>query len=340
MMENKKIIIFGASGFIATYLIDALIELNCDITAIDTDESINKYYGKKLKYVDLDIKNESNFSYIPIDNYDSVIHLAALQPANYNESNNPKDYIHTNTIGTLNILEFCRKNNIKRMIYAMSHRNTSGHWGKIDRIKENHGRSQEYIGEYSMFSISESAAQDCVMYYRSNYGISTTTLRLPPVYGYGPHLDIFKEKKPIKTGFQTFIECAISGKPIEIWGDPNIGRDIIYVKDVVSAIICTLSMSKTSEIYNISSGYELTLLEEVDTIIEVFSDKNSKIPITFSPKKEHSIDRFVYDNSLAFLELNWKPEFNFKKMLIDYKQELKSKRFNFLIDKRKKLFKK
>jgi UDP-glucose 4-epimerase len=339
-MENKKIIIFGASGFIATYLIDSLLGLNCNITAIDTDDSINKHYGKKLKYFSLDIKNELSFSCIPVDSYDVVIHLAALQPANYDESHNPKDYVYTNTIGTLNILEFCRKNSIKRMIYAMSHRNTSGHWGKIDKIKENHGRSQEYVGEYSMFSISESAAQDCVMYYRSNYGLSTTTLRLPPVYGYGPHLDIFKDKKPIKTGFQTFIECAISGKPIEVWGDPNIGRDIIYVKDVVAAIICALCLSQTSEIYNISSGYELTLSEEVDTIIEVFSNKNSKIPVKFLPKKSHSIDRFVYDNSLAFTELNWKPEFNFKNMLLDYRRELESKRFDFLIDKRKKLFKK
>lgn len=339
-MKNKKIIIFGANGFIGTYLIDHLLTRNYYVVAIDVDDFIDKKPNDRIEYLVLDIKKKSDLLKIKSDSYDAVVHLAALQPANYDKYNTPEDYIYTNTIGTLNILDFCKNSGTKKIIYAMSHRNTSGHWGKIDKIKEIHGRSQEYEGEYAMFSISESAAFDCVQYYSVNHSISNICLRLPPVYGYGPHLSIFKNQKPIKTGFQTFIEHAENGKPIIIWGDPNIGRDIVYVKDVVSAIDKSIESESAAGVYNISSSYPLTLLEEVNTIIEVFSKNDLKSSITFLPDKPHSIDKFVYDNTKAKNDLNWSPKFNFKEMLIDYKKESNSKKYEFLIDKRKKLFNK
>ena len=339
-MKNKKIVVFGANGFIGSYLIDHLLNHNFDVVAIDFEDFPEKKLSDQIEYLVLDVKKKSDFSKIKSDNYDVIVHLAALQPANYNKQNTPEDYIHTNLLGTLNILDFCKKNNVKKIIYAMSHRNTSGHWDKIEVIKEIHGRSQEYVGEYAMFSISESAAFDCVQYYSLNYGISNICLRLPPVYGYGPHLSIFKDQKPIKTGFQTFIEQAQEGKPITIWGDPNIGRDIIYVKDVVSAIHKSIESELASGVYNISSSYPLTLLEEVLTIIDVFSKNDAKSEINFLPDKPHSIDRFVYDNTKAKNDLDWSPQFNFKEMLLDYKKELNSKKYEFLIHKRKKLFKK
>lgn len=83
-------------------------------------------------------------------------------------------------------------------------------------------------------------------HYRQEYGLQGIIFRPPPVYRYGPHTEIFKNGKPKKTGFQVFIENAIAGKPLEVWGDPKKGRDIIYVKDVVSAIILALRKKDVS----------------------------------------------------------------------------------------------
>ena len=168
-MKKKKILVFGAAGFIGTYLIDELRKQNFEIVATDISPIGEQYYSEQnIPYVTLDITNMSDFDKLGKTPYDAVIHLAALQPANYSTSNySPQDYININVNGTLNILEFCRINNVNKIIYASSHRNTSGLWHKNIAIKESDGRSQQYEGEYSLFSISESTAQDCIEYYQA-----------------------------------------------------------------------------------------------------------------------------------------------------------------------------
>jgi UDP-glucose 4-epimerase len=338
-MKKKKILVFGAAGFIGTYLIDELLKQNYEIVASDISTIGEEYYREQnILYIPVDITNKNDFEKLEKTQYDAIIHLAALQPANYGANYTPHDYININVIGTLNILEFCRKNKATKIIYASSHRNTSGLWYKNIAIKEEDGRSQQYEGEYSMFSISESTAQDCVEYYRANYDLKGIIFRLPPVYGFGPHLEIFKNGKPIKTGFQTFIENAMNCKPLEVWGDINIGRDIIYVKDVVAAFIKALNNEKAGGLYNITSAYHLTLKEEVETIAKVFWGDKTKPVLIMKPEKAHTMDSFVYDNSKAKNDLAWTPQYNFEMMLYDYKKELDINKFGFLVKKRKKMF--
>ena len=271
MKKKANILVFGAAGFIGTYLIDELIIEGFEVLASDISDIGENYYREQnIPYLAIDITNKDDFKKLEDAQFDAIIHLAALQPANFSVNYSPSDYIKINVDGTLNILEYCRVSKTKKIIYASSHRNTSGLWHKNVPIKEEYGRSQQYNGEYSMFSISESAAQDCVEYYNANYDIRGVILRLPPVYGYGPHLEIFKNGKPIRTGFQTFIENAMNCRPLEVWGDATVGRDIIYVKDVVSAIIKAIKSDNARGLYNISSAYRLTLKEEVETIAKVF----------------------------------------------------------------------
>jgi UDP-glucose 4-epimerase len=339
-MNSKKIIVFGAAGFIGTYLIDKLLKQSYQVIASDINEIGEHYYREQhIPYIPVDITNKGDFEKLPQTEYDAVIHLAALQPANYSAANySPQDYININVTGTLNILEFCRKNKVKKIIYASSHRNTSGLWHKNTSIKEEDGRAQQYAGEYSMFSISESAAQDCVEFYRTNYNIKGIIFRLPPVYGYGPHLEIFKEGKPIKTGFQTFIEKAKQCKPLEVWGDTSVGRDIIYVKDVVAAFLKALENDNAGGLYNISSGYKLTLREEVETIAKVFWGDKTEPQFILQPEKKHTMDSFVYNNSKAKRDFDWSPVYNFEELLRDYEKEVNNNKFGFLLEKRKKMF--
>jgi UDP-glucose 4-epimerase len=341
-MTQKKILVFGAAGFIGTYLIDELVKNNHQVTASDISSIGEKYFHQNnIPYVPVDITNKLDFERLPKTPYDAVVHLAALQPANFSSSNyTSEDYIKINVNGTLNILEFCRERGISKIIYASSHRNTSGLWSKNMAIKESDGRALQYDGEYAMFSISESAAQDIVHYYSAHHGVKGIIFRLPPVYGFGPHLEIFKNGTPVKTGFQTFIENAMAGKPIEVWGDSSIGRDIIYVKDVVSAFLKALENDRAIGLYNITSFYRLTLKEEVETIVKVFWPEKTKPVIVELPEKPLKMGSFLYDNTRAKQDLDWQPEYNFEKMLIDYKKELDRNRFGFLIEKRSEMFKK
>jgi len=338
-MNNKNIIVFGAGGFIGTYLIDELLKQGFNVTASDISEIGEMYYkDNKIPFLNIDITKPEDFEKIEKKKYDAVIHLAALQPANVSaKSFDPRNYIKINVLGTLNILDFCKKNGVGKIIYASSHRNTQALWAKDKAIAEKDGRGQKYDGEYAMFSISESAAQDCVEYYRAHHGLKGILFRLPPVYGYGPHTEIFKDGKPLMTGFQTFIERAIACEPLEMWGDSSVGRDIIYVKDVVSAFIKAINNEKAEGLFNITSGKYLTLKEQIDTTIKVFWNTDTKPVIIEMPEKPHLMDSFLYDNSKAKKELDWNPQYNFEDMLKDYKKEMENEKFKYLIEKRKKM---
>jgi UDP-glucose 4-epimerase len=333
------ILVFGAGGFIGTYLVDRLITDNKEVVASDFNEFGESYYcERQLPYHCIDITRKEDFAHLPRENIEAVIHLACAQPANISDpERSPQDYVNVNVVGTLNILEFCRVNRIPKIIYTCSHRNTQGMWAnKAGRpISEDDGRAIKFTGEYAMFSISESAATDCVECYAKTYGIEGVVLRLPPVYGYGPHTEIFKEGKPLKTGLQIFIENAEQGRPIVLWGDPENGRDIVYVKDVVSAICLALGKSDISGIYNISSGRRLSLREQAESIIRVFCPSDMLSEIRHEPDRANFVENYVYAIDKAKLVLGWEPKYSFEDMLLDYQKERAAGRFSYLVKKRK-----
>ena len=339
-MNSKNIIVFGASGFIATYLIDELLNQGFKVTASDINDIGREYYkNKNVKFINVDITKKSDFEKLEQCKYYAVVHLAACQPANVGqEQYDARDYINVNVIGTLNILDFCKQNQVGKIIYASSHRNTQGLWSDNKAIREEDGRGLKYSGEYAMFSISESAAQDCVMHYQAQYGLTGVIFRLPPVYGYGPHTEIFKDGKPIKTGFQIFIEKAMACQPLEIWGNGDVGRDIIYIKDVVSAFIKAITNPTVSGLFNITSGNYLTLRAQAEIIAKLFWGATTQPIFIERPELSNGMDSFIYDNNKAAQELEWIPKFTFEDMLIDYKKEMESKRYEYLLTKRKTMF--
>ncbi len=319
------IVVFGAAGFIGTYLTDQLARDGCSIIASDNSEIGESFYRQKgIPFHRIDITRAEDFAPLRGKHIEAVVHLACVQPANVSEQAfDPTDYVRVNVLGTMNILEFCRLNKVPKIVYACSHRNTEGMWEKKSGapIRESDGRSIKFTGEYAVFSISESAAADCVQHYSQAYGIDGISLRLPPVYGYGPHTEIFKNGKPLKTGFQIFIENAERSLPLVLWGDATSGRDVVYVKDVVSAFACALRTRGAAGIYNISSGRCLSLQEQAECTIRVFSPRGRPSEIRYRPDKPNLIETYVYDIDKARLTFGWQPQFSFEAMLIDYRSE-------------------
>jgi UDP-glucose 4-epimerase len=336
----QKALVFGASGFIASYLIDELLARGFTVTASDiSDEGRDYWHQRDVRFVLLDITKSGDFKQLDAE-YDIVVHLAACQPANVSaKEHNPREYIEVNVLGTINILEFCVASRVGKLIYACSHRNTEGLWSNEKCIAEDDGIAIKYTGEYSMFSISETAAQDCVLHYQATHNLRALIFRLPPVYGFGPHTEIFKNGIPLKTGFQVFIEKARKKEPLEVWGDATVGRDIIYVKDVVSAFLKAVEKPDTVGLFNITSGIPLTLGEQAEAIAKNFWGDDSEPKVIYKPELSNGIVPFCYDNKKAQRELGWKPFYSFEQMLTDYKIEEKSGRYKYLVDKRKKMLK-
>jgi len=332
-----RIIVIGASGFIGTYLIQELISCGNKVIATGRNPVIMGHMQRMgVECYSLDITNKDTFKKLPTENIDGVVLLAALLPANVN-NNNPYDYIDINIKGTLNVLEFCRKNNITKIISTTSYADVYNHWQKDIPISADIFRDYKLEGDHAEYIISKNAATDLILYYNKQYNLQGSIFRLPPVYGYGPHSEIYVDGKYYKSGFQIFLDNAQAGKSIEIYGNKDLSRDVVYVKDVAKAFISALNSSKSKGVYNISSGIATTLENQVKDIINVFCDKKKDISkIIYSPEKPNSGKSYVLDISKASKDFGYKPEYvPFKKLLQDYKDEMTNKRFEYLVKARK-----
>jgi len=333
------VIVFGAAGFIGTYLVNALADTGTsEVLAVDIDGIAADHYKEhNIPFVRMDITEEKDFERLPAKGVSCVVNLACLQPDNVNLQalNDYAGYFKVNTIGTLNILKYCHTNNIPKFLHTVSHRSVAGLWSKKEIISEAETRAIEYESDFSIYSIAESAAMDCMHFYRNKQAIRGIIFRLPSVFGYGPHLEGYKYGRYIKTGFQIFIEKALEGKTIEIWGDPHVGRDIIYVKDVVSAFLLAIKSPVADGLYNIASGYLLTLEEEVKKIIKAFSPEDRRSDIVYLPEKKNGIEQCQYAIDKARSDFGWSPRYTFSDMLDDYKLEMESRRYEFLLKKRR-----
>lgn len=335
------VIVIGATGFIGMYTVEALVQSGKKVLATGRNEKL----GKKLQdmgadFLQLDITNKSDFDKLPTNGVGGVILLAGLLPANakadLTNDENAADYFEVNVIGAINVLEYCRKNGIKKVIGSCSYSDVSGAWGKGYPITEEEPRDFKFTGDHAVYVISKNACNDVMEYYNQQHGMQCAWFRFPPVYGVGPHGTIYVNGKAYKSGIATFIDNAKEGKDIELWGNPHIKRDIIYVKDVATAYVMALESEKTYGLYNMTSGTQLDLEEQAQAVIDVFgTDKGSKL--VYRPEKPNNTPSFWYSMEKAKRDFGFVPKYiNYYDMMIDYKKELESGRWDDLVESRQK----
>jgi len=329
------IVVIGATSFIGMYTVEELIAHGEKVIATGRNPRLaTMLEDMGAAFVQLDITKARDFEKLPKEDVEGVILLAALLPANakadLKETENAADYICTNCLGTVNTLEYCRRNHIKKIISSCSYGDVSGAWDKGYAIREEEPRSFSFTGDHAMYVISKNAANDTIEYYNQQHGLQGAIFRFSPVYGVGPHGTILVNGKPYKSGIQTFIENAEEGKDIELWGNPHIKRDIIYVKDVARAFRLALASEQTLGLYNMTSGTQLDLEDEAKAIVEVFgSGKRSNI--VYRPEKPNNTPSFLFSMEKAKHDFGFVPEYtDFKIMMKDYKRELESGRWTAL----------
>lgn len=330
------IVVIGASSFIGTYLVDELVAQGRSIFATGYRNLNEQYYvNKEIPFASVDISKEVNLQKLPRGDIEAVILLAGLMPADVTDYD-PRRYVEVNITGTLNVLEYCRRNNAKKIIFTSSHSDVAGLWDCGRPITEKDPRTIIYTGDHAVYVISKIAAVDLVEHYRQAYGLQGISFRLPAVYGFGPHTEIYQDGKPVMRGFSTFIHKAILGDSIEIWGDCRRGRDLVYVKDVVGAFIGAIESDKAHGLYNIATGAVTSLDEEVKGIIEVFSPPDRRSKIIYRPEKPDMPYAYLYDISKAKQDLGYEVRYPYTRMLQDIKHEMACQRFAHLIRREKK----
>lgn len=314
----KKIIVFGGNGNTGKYVVEYLNEHLKEYKIIVVGRKTIK--DKNSNYIQMDIIKKLDFKKLPNENVFAVVNLAGAMPAQ-TQDENPYIYVNTNIIGTLNILEYCRKCNVDRVIYPQTEADLKGYWDKEEILKPSFNRKYELKGNYGIYILSKCTAVDLITYYHNEYNLKAFILRLPTIYLYkrNPYYYVNGERKML--GYRQLISNAMNGIDIELWGDPNRKKDIVYVKDYCQLIYKVLICNKDYGIYNVGTGKGVTLQEQIDGIIEVFSKKNNRSKIIYLNDKPNA-RQFIMDISNARKDLGYEPMYSYLDYLKDFKIEM------------------
>jgi UDP-glucose 4-epimerase len=297
-----KVLVTGADGFIGRYLTEMLGDQDIGCCAAN--------------HYDIDVTHPNGFRPFDGIDFDAVIHLAAKLMIN---GHTPEEYFEANTLGTLNVLEFCRRNKIPKLIYAMTHSDTNliGQ-GKIYPYGSQMYGTTSWEHNAIPFIQSKVAAADMVEAYNRMKVVKGYILRLANIRGYG------SSDTKYNSPFHQFINKARNGEPIEVWGDPpTTARDFIYIKDVCDAFIKAVETEDAPVgYYNIGSGKPLTILDEIKAICRVFCHIDNPSKIIMRPDiSEVRTKGSNFDIEKSIKYLNWVPKYNYDAALVDFKRE-------------------
>ncbi|MBJ8349330.1 NAD-dependent epimerase/dehydratase family protein [Streptococcus zalophi] len=333
------IILIGGTSFIGVYTVDEFLKQGKKIAVTGRNNKFRSYYESLgVDYYNLDITKPEDFDNLPTQDVEAVILLSALLPANatadLENDENAKDYFEVNTIGTINVLEFCRKNNIKKLLSTTSYADVQNSWTSEYPLTESVPRDYNYSGDHAVYVFSKNAACDVMEYYNQQHGMRNAWFRLPPVYGVGPHGSLFVNGKKVKSGLQIFIEKASSGEDITIYGNPQLTRDVVYVKDVAHAFYCAYNNDHAAGLYNMTSGTPVTLVDQVQTIIDVFSKNHQKTSnILYNSNVTNNTSSYLFSMEKAKNDFNFVPKYSkFKDMMLDYKKDLDNEKHKELFN--------
>lgn len=335
------IVIIGASSFIGVYTVDAFLNAGYEVFATGRNDRFRDYYlNKGVGFSVLDVTDPKSFQNLPQDHVDCVILLGALLPANATVNidieENAKDYILVNTVGTANALEYCRTNQIPRLISTTSYAETSAYFKKDYYIDESLPRKFSYTGDHCAYVISKVAAADLMEYYNEQHGMKNIVFRLPAVYGAGPHGQLYDNGTIRKSGIQIFMEKARMGQDIVVYGDGTISRDVVYVKDVADAFVKASVSEGASGLYNIASGIPKTLSEQANIIADLFQEQGGRSHVICDTAIQNKTPSYAFSIQKARNEFGYHPKYaDFKDMMADYKLELANGQYGSLFDHRK-----
>lgn len=319
------VIIIGASSFIGVHTMMNFKQHGVEVFGTGRKPSLSEFYGGG--YAVLDFTKPDDFKVLPSKNVDAVIITASLLAANNTEGTAALNYaaafIETNVLGTLNVLEWCRKNGVNRVISCTTIYDTHNLWDKNHAITEDEPLDFLHKGDHAAYVISKNTISELLEFYNQEYGMSNAVFRLAHVYGAGPHGGLFVNGKYVKSGLQIFMDKASVGEDITVFGDAEVSRDVVSVKDVADAFRLAVASPKTYGLYNISSGHATSLREQAEAIAEVFAPVGKKSRVIVDPNRENHTESYLYSIEKAKRDFNYNPKFsNFYDLVKDWKNDI------------------
>ena len=328
-----KILVTGTAGFIGSHTAERLLARGDKVTGLD---SINDYYDISIKYARLEkagidtsvIEDDKlvqsttipgyQFTKLNLENrygieklfsdqtFDMVCHLAAQAGVRYSITN-PYAYIESNIIGFENILEACRNNNVKHLIYASS--------SSVYGLNENYPFSTHDNVDHpiSLYAATKKSNELMAHTYSHLFRLPTTGLRFFTVYGpWGrPDMALF-----------IFTKAILEDRPIDVFNNGNMKRDFTYIDDIVTGVVRLLDnpprgdsewTGKTPDpsrsvspyrIYNIGNNSPVNLMDFIEAIEDSLGKKAKK---NFLPMQPGDVPATWADVEDLVKDINYSP---------------------------------
>ncbi len=292
-----KIMVTGAAGFIGARLTETLLERGDEVVGVD---NLNDYYEVSLKenrlarfadhagfsFHKLDIENREGMAALFSEiRPQRVVHLAAQAGVRYSLEN-PHAYIDANIVGTMNVLEGCRHNEVEHLVYASS----SSVYGANTRMPFSVHDNVDH--PVSLYAATKKANELMAHTYSHLYGLPATGLRFFTVYGpWGrPDMSLF-----------LFTRKILAGEAIDVFNFGNHRRDFTYVDDIVGGVVSCLDTIATPNpdwssdspdpgtaraphrLYNIGNNSPVELMEFIGALEECLGIEAKKNMLPLQP---------------------------------------------------------
>ncbi len=311
-----RVLVTGAAGFIGAYVAAALAKRGDLVTGID---NLNPYYDTKLKSDRLKtLVADQNFCFLKMDicdregveavfkknEFDTVVHLAAQAGVRYS-IDHPHEYIDTNIVGFMNIMEGCRQSDVKHFVYASSSSvygtNLPVPFSEIDRVDQ----------PVSLYAATKKSNELMAYTYAHMFKLPVTGLRFFTVYGPWGRPDM---------AYFSFTKRILEGVPIDVFNSGNLERDFTYIDDIVDGVIRALDhvpnrFDAPYQIYNIGNNSPVNLLDFISTIENATA---CKAKLNMLPMQPGDVFQTYADISAIVEDLGFQPRTNLKTGMAEF----------------------
>jgi UDP-glucuronate decarboxylase len=298
LLEDKEILITGGAGFLGSYMCETLVESNAKVTCLDNLASgLTSNIGplkdnENFRFIKHDISKPINFE----NKFDLVMHMAS-RAAPFEFEKYPIQILKANTLGIWIALGIAKKHNA-RFVYT----STSEIYGNPDPkfvpTPETYNGNVNPIGPRSCYDEAKRAGEAFVIAYKHEHGMDTRMARIFNTYG--PRMradDIYGRAVP------RFIDQALKGEDITVFGDGSQTRSFTYVSDQIEGLLRLAALDRAEgEVINIGNNKETNILELAELIKKL---TNSSSEITFHPLPEDDPQRRCPNISKAEEILGW-----------------------------------
>ncbi|MFA6065064.1 MAG: NAD-dependent epimerase/dehydratase family protein [archaeon] len=306
-----KVLVTGGCGFIGSHLVDKLLNKGYEVVVLDNLSTGKKErLNSKAKLIIADITKAEEINKIfQVEKPQMVVHTAA-QVMLRKSIDEPIFDAMTNIIGTINVLEACKKNGVKKIVYT----STGGaRYGNPEYLPVDEGHK---INPSAPYGISKHTAEHYVKVYNELFELDYLIFCFGNVYG--P-----RDDPKCKRVTAIFSDQIINGQQPVIFGDGEQTRDFLYVLDLAEFIASSIEKTPEHKLFNLANGEQVSVNYIFEELKKISGYKGEAKHINAIKGEVRDI---VLDTKLAQKELGWKPKTTMKEGLRETFDWLKKNR--------------